>query len=826
MDLDLLQRGFKQLEKAQRNAAFNPQRPDLPATETQLKVLKEERPVIFCVGGNRSGKCLISQTKIATPQGAVNIEDLQPGDTVYDERGNETTVTAVKYQGRQTILPIKQNGKYIASATANHRWLTTRGKEVVTEQLLTEEHTLATTRVRPKMGTLSEPHAYALGAFLGDGCSREAGTGLSISSENGEIPAKIASLLGSDVEVIRDHKSNYTWTLRRPYTTGRFYSTPRCRHYDAWCGGRYAHEKVIDLDVVKNWNRESICALLAGLLDTDGCVRRTADNRITLTWAMQAKSVMTAVQWLVLSLWQYNKDLKVDNREKYKNGPVYEFSITTHDVAIEVLKELDHFLVTPRKKWHKEYNSLKTQKKVSQCPHRIRQNRIREADTWDIEVSNDSHLFLLANGTVSHNSQLGSRITTWWFNGNHPYQSRPASWGKGPITIMVIGRVSQQIENELFPNKIRPFLEPGTWKAQRVGNTLQYIEHLETGNRMLFFSHHNINEAREKVQAFTTHFVWLDEMADSASFINELNMRLITTGGRMIATFTPLVRSEEVRKLVDSPTDFTVKYKLSMLDNPLLKENPELLKRALSQLSIMPEAERNTRLSGDWYRGEFTVYKFDTKRDVHTPIDYSYRWRHILSVDPAMSGNTGVTVWAERPNTGVWYCMEAYYTSGMLSPAHLVDYIEKRHQHLNIVRRVADPHEVWFFGTAANAGKHYVGVHKKSERKKELIKSLQQAIDDESIKISASCRELIEEFTSCEYSESGEDRIINASRYHLLDSAQYFWDNRLKTQKIVPNVPALQHFEATIMAQHKARKAARQKARIKRSKRKGWKLKA
>lgn len=427
----------------------------------------------------------------------------------------------------------------------------------------------------------------------------------------------------------------------------------------------------------------------------------------------------------------------------------------------------------------------------------------------------------VVGGNRSGKSQLGARVATWWLTDTHPYMKRPIEWGTGPLTILVVGRVGEQIESELFNNKIKPYLIEGTYKAVRIGNILQRIEH-NNGNRMIFFSHHNINEAREKVQAFTTHFIWLDEMADSASFIAELQTRIITTRGRMLATFTPLIRSDEVRQLVDNATKpVASKVRLSMLDNPMIANNPERLQEVLDQYKDYSESERNTRLYGDWYYGDTAVYEFNHDRNVSYPVDYSYKWKHIVSVDPAMSGKTGLTVWAENPADGKWTCMVASYLENILTPEEMVRKVEEIILPFNIIRRVADPHEVWFINTAAKHRLHYVGVYKKNERKKELIKNFQALLSNGGIQIHPDCKLLIEEIISCQWSETVADKIVNATKYHLLDSSQYFVENK---PKWVPGSAghagtAIQAFESDLRKKHKAAKAKRDKMKIKRRRR-------
>jgi hypothetical protein len=163
------------------------------------------------------------------------------------------------------------------------------------------------------------------------------------------------------------------------------------------------------------------------------------------------------------------------------------------------------------------------------------------------------------------------------------------------------------------------------------------------------------------------------------------------------------------------------------------------------------------------------------------PIGYSPLWRHVESVDPALKSALGLTVWAENPQTHIWYCVMSDYVKGIYVPTELVAAVRDRVKHLNIVKRIADPHEVWYIQTASSMGLHYHGVYKKNERKSELIKGLQERLG-QTIRLSPTCLDLISELQECRWSDRSDGRIINASSYHLLDSAQYFCDNIPKAE--------------------------------------------
>jgi len=447
-----------------------------------------------------------------------------------------------------------------------------------------------------------------------------------------------------------------------------------------------------------------------------------------------------------------------------------------------------------------------------------------------LEVLRDESPFVaVLGGNRAGKSQLGARIVTWFFNENHPHLSRPPQWGTGPITILVIGRVGEQIESELFAKKIKPLLIEGTYTVHRLGGVLQRVIH-QNGNRMLFFSHHNVNEAREKLQAYTAAVVWLDEMADSASFINELRVRLVTTNGKLVATFTPLIRSEEVRRIIDGlAAPHGRKHVISMLDNPLIANDPARLREVIDSFKDMSDAERRTRLYGDWYIGDNAVYEFRPDKHVAHEPDYSHGWRHVVSVDPAMSGKTGLSIWAENPLTQVWWCVKAVYIDKVLSPQDLVERVEKVTARYNVVRRVADPHEVWFI-TAAQVGtpncpkRTFVGVYKKHDRKNEMIKALQTALTSGQVKImdGDETADLRNEFLNCQWSETADNKIVGASKYHLLDTAMYFVD--LKPKPTEPqSVNTVERMEQELRQANKERRVRdhKRKVRIART-RKGW----
>ncbi len=385
-------------------------------------------------------------------------------------------------------------------------------------------------------------------------------------------------------------------------------------------------------------------------------------------------------------------------------------------------------------------------------------------------------------GNQSGKSSVAAREIAWLVNENHPTWKRPDRWGEEPLLILIAGQSRQHMEIELWGKKIKPFLEMNEWEEKRVGGILNFVTHKRKGHKIIFLSHNESSEsARQHLQGYVAHYVWLDEMPRHLSILEELQRRVDARKGYLIATFTPKATNDAIRKVVEIMTPpIGKRYRLSKLDNPLYAKQREA---ELQKLAGYSEAWKNTVLYGDWHVGDEAVYDFDTDFSVVDEIpNYSVSWRHVVSVDPALKSKFGFTLWAENPGTGVWYLIKDDYITGVFSPDDMVNAVQAKCRGLNIVKRISDPHESWFIGQAAKAKLFFVYPYDKRDRKAELIKGLQLALSSGKIKIASWCRNFLDEVQSCQWSETGE-RIINASSYHTLDAAQYFIDLAPPTDK-------------------------------------------
>jgi phage terminase large subunit-like protein len=437
-------------------------------------------------------------------------------------------------------------------------------------------------------------------------------------------------------------------------------------------------------------------------------------------------------------------------------------------------------------------------------------------EIYDITVSHHNSVYV-CDGYLTGNSgksQLAARETAWVLTETHPYWKRPERIGQDKLQLLVLGRVGKQIEEVLW-RKIYSFLDPESVHIQRIGGTIQKVTYKPNGNTILFLSHHNTNEAREKAQGFTADYVWIDELPGSVKIFEELHRRVQARDGRLIATFTPKTYNKEIREWVDNlKAPYSKKYTFSMLDNPIYTEAKK--KQLIEEMSSMPEGFRRMVLNGDWYAGDGAVYNIPENFE-EAPEGYSPAWRHVESCDPALSSKFGITVWAENPETNIWYCIRSEYIAGIPDPNEMFEAAQKITKGLNIVKRVCDPEANWYTGLARGKGVHYVGPNKVG-RKAELIKNLQTLITTGRLKCAPWCDVLLKEFETCQWSETSREHIVNSHSFHTIDSAQYFADLIPKPEK----VPLRGSWEQQLRAANEKIKKDKQVTRL--IGRRQWKL--
>ena len=377
----------------------------------------------------------------------------------------------------------------------------------------------------------------------------------------------------------------------------------------------------------------------------------------------------------------------------------------------------------------------------------------------------------------SGKTAVGSRIITWWWNNNHPYLERPKEWGDGSIKILMMGQDTRNIQFEIFAEKIKPFIgiEGVDYKVKRDGGNISAVTNLHNGNVIVFMSHSDAEQARRRGQGFTAQVVWLDEMPSISSIVTELILRVLTTNGYMYATFTPLIRNDEIRKIVDGADGIkSKKWLISILDNPAIKEEQraELISHFRSISGS--EAEFRARMYGDWLAADSLVFKYDAEKNLMNPPGYDpIIWPHVVVVDPAASSIAGLSVWARHPSANVWWCVKAKYLKGQAF-SELVQTVEKEVEHFNVIKRVCDCNPSGFYHEAYLQDIKYVPISDKQYNKENMIDACNKALMEQTVYLTDGAQPLIEELTVCSRNETDPSKIIKASKYHTADTFRYF----------------------------------------------------
>lgn len=772
---------MKALERFNLTHAFDPFHPESRPSKKQQEIMDDMNLISsrFVIAGNR---CLAKGTQVLTSIGIQNIEDIQIGDIVYDENGKEIKVIATHKNGIQEVHKLTHKGITWAQCTKNHVFLVKDSHGILRERKASEfqrDDRVKRNTLKASLGDVNESHAYAIAALLGDGCSRQKGKYIQMSSADDIVPNKVASILNGEVK--RNSIHNYNWSL----------GTTECHHYDSWCKNRYAHEKIADIEVLKTWDRQSLVNFVAGLMDTDGSIH-TREDGIVFTLSMQAKSVVDAFKWAVLTLWQVPLNSYVDTHKEYKNGPVYVVTTRNYGFIHQIMLELNEYLVSPQKKWRNEYDEFG--KNINYDFYGL--NFSEESslqETFDITVDSRKNLYCLANGLVTHNSgksSIPAREIGWLLTDTHPTWKKPADWGTQPWLILIGAQDLTMAATELWANKLKPFVSHFKWRELRQGNTLKSVTREDTGDTIVFLSHSDGSEKNRKhMQGYSAHYVWLDEVPASHVILDEMQNRVSAARARghagfFILTGTMKFRNDKIKKIIESAkAPASRKYTMSKFDNPIFQNSQ---KEEMLRLAGYSESERNAILYGDYPTGDYSVYNWDyDKMSVgELPSNYSKGWRHMEVVDPAMKSKCGYVLVAEDPGTGIWYMVNDSYIEGdsILDVDDLVSKIAKLSTGYNIVRRGTDV-APWFTAQAHKVGIHYNTIYDKAGRKDELIKNLQSMLSSGQLKIGRWCTNFIDEIQSCQWAENS-DKMIQSSRYHTLDATQYFVDMKPKPEQI------------------------------------------
>lgn len=306
-------------------------------------MMRPELCNVILVGDAGSGKAHPNTTlvPVADDRGYVPIGDIKVGDKVFDENGDECTVTGVFPRGLKHLYDVEFVNGAMVPCNDEHLWAVRNyrshykdGRYVVRElrDMVSDGITVDKMRPcghkykvnnwyvpangvvkRPDIGLPVDP--YVLGCFIGDGCCSDypskGDVPLYISSNDVDLVNEVALKIGSAGAVKNPH--NYTWAflLAEDDAKGREGRRSDAKYisrnrFSDMCGREYDcvfHAKSVDRripDVMFVAGHEQRMELLRGLLDTDGMLDAT--DRVHVEFCTNSEGLAHDVMKLAASL--------------------------------------------------------------------------------------------------------------------------------------------------------------------------------------------------------------------------------------------------------------------------------------------------------------------------------------------------------------------------------------------------------------------------------------------------------------------------------------------------------------------------------------------
>lgn len=246
---------------------------------------------IVFVGPAQCGKALAVNTPIATPDGWTTMGALRPGDKVFDEKGQVTTVTFVTQpMFDHPCFDVHFEDESVITADADHKWLVRDDNKVEQRVVTTAEMARnvkygarlhrnryavvnADSLDLPEVELPIEP--YLLGVWIGDG--HVYSNWLHLNSEDTEILDRIEwsgyPLIEKKVEDAQCVTVKVGGAFRDDLRALGLLATSDTGNHGRWIPKQYLRA-----------SRAQRLALLQGLMDTDACVSQRGRTEFTTIW--------------------------------------------------------------------------------------------------------------------------------------------------------------------------------------------------------------------------------------------------------------------------------------------------------------------------------------------------------------------------------------------------------------------------------------------------------------------------------------------------------------------------------------------------------------
>lgn len=265
----------------------------------------------------------------------------------------------------------------------------------------------------------TEALALLIGVMLGDGIRNCAGSELRFSCAD---KSQIHALAAQYPELqFKKRKRSHDWSVgmlkdasRQDARSGRM--LPGLRNpvkkklQELGLLHCYAYEKFIPAEVW-TWDAKSISAMVSGYLATDGSVFKNDDGHIGVSFGSTSKVLLQELKELLavrLNIFSSSLTLTGEAGEGGRQHDMWQFYITRHDQVEKLAAVLPAIPGVKQARLTAYLREASYVKRNTEGFYRAKRIGIEELglqQCWDLTVSHEAHLFVLANGLIVSNTK-------------------------------------------------------------------------------------------------------------------------------------------------------------------------------------------------------------------------------------------------------------------------------------------------------------------------------------------------------------------------------------------------------------------------------------
>lgn len=264
-----------------------------------------------------------------------------------------------------------------------------------------------------------EPRALLAGLMLGDGCMAPSTQGrytfscadsvlledvrAYLATFNLKLTRSCAKQYGHHLgEIARSYRPTHVVNGHNAFVAGHLDYTKFWLRETL--GEALAHEKSLP-ESVWAWGDASLGDLLGGIFSTDGSVIVRGDG-VTISLFMTAKKLVEQVKRLLelrFGVWATDISEVTTARRKNARNSLYGFKIS-HRECVTRFADRMNLVGIKRRVLREALASIAPSKQVTYGCRAYDREDVGELPTFDLEVDNRDHLFVLANGLIVANS--------------------------------------------------------------------------------------------------------------------------------------------------------------------------------------------------------------------------------------------------------------------------------------------------------------------------------------------------------------------------------------------------------------------------------------